>query len=230
MPGPSAPLSSAPLSSAPVLSAPLKTLASATVASAVAASSTVVEPPAKVKRLRGDELVSEVFDEAHVLPFLTDALEVGRCILSVLQRLLPCEASMVHFFDVERQEFIVACAEGEGGEDMLLKRHPPTDPLLRVVMPTGKAFAWNDLSSAPASSLGRFASLRQVKRALVSPIKLDGRYIGAIELVNPLDDEDFGFFDESAVDYLAGQCAEFVSSHGVIVDVAIIARFAFDRD
>jgi hypothetical protein len=113
---------------------------------------------------------------------------------------------------------------------MVLKRHDPADPLLRVVMPMGKPFSWNDLSNAPARKLARFGSLPNVQRVLAAPILVAGRYLGAIDLVNPLDGADFGFSDESALDYLARQYATFLGQHGVIVDVATVAHFAFDRD
>jgi hypothetical protein len=192
------------------------------------------EPPASAvpvsRRVRGEELVSAVFDEVHALQFLGDALEAARFCLAVMQSLVPCEAAMVHVFDAERSDFLVVEARGEGAEDMVLKRHEPSDPILRVVMPMGKAFAWNDLSNAPACTLARFATLKKVDRVLAAPILLGGRYLGAIELVNPVDGEDFGFSDENALDYVARHFATFLSQHGVVVDVATVARFAFDRD
>jgi hypothetical protein len=47
--------------------------------------------------------------------------------------------------------------------------------------------------------------------------------------VNPLDDGDFGFSDENGIDYIAQHFATFLSQHGVVVDVATVARWAFDR-
>jgi hypothetical protein len=183
--------------------------------------------PEGARRMRGDELATAMFEHLHALAFLPDALEAARYCLAVLAETTPCRAALVHFFDVVRHEFIVVDARGEGADDMRLKRHGINDPLLRVAMPMGSAFFWNDLSNAPARSVARFAALGQVRRALVCPISHGGRWLGAIELVDPLDGQPFDSPEEGAVSYMAKHFAEFLSGHGVIVDVATIARFAF---
>jgi hypothetical protein len=172
------------------------------------------------------DAVSAVFERVHAMKFLEDALDAARYTLAVLADAIPCRTSLVHYFDLTRHEFIVVDARGEGAEDMRLLRHGVKDPLLRVAMPLGAPFFWNDLSNAPARSVLRLASLGQVERVLVCPVTAGVRWLGAIELIDPKGGRRFDSPDESASTYVAKHLAEFLSSHGVIVDVATIARFS----
>jgi hypothetical protein len=158
---------------------------------------------------------------------LHDALQAARHGLVVLGDALPCRASVVHFFDASCREFIVAVARGEQHKDMLLKRHKMSDPLLRVARAHGGPFYWNDLSGASLRAIGRYVALGSVTRVLVCPVIVGARWLGAIELVDPLDGDPFDSVAETAVAYVAGQLEEFLTSHGVIVEVAAIARFAY---
>ena len=54
-----------------------------------------------------------------------------------------------------------------------------------------------------------------------------GRCLGVIELIDPIDGRPFDGYDENALGYLADRLAAFISTHGVIVDVGDVARFAF---
>src|SRR5262249_28624573 len=130
------------------------------------------------------------------------------------------------FFDASCREFIVAVARGEHHEDMLLKRHKMSDPLLRVAKAHGGPFHWNDLSRAPLRSIGRYVALGSVSRVLVCPVIVGARWLGAIELVDPLDGAPFDAVAETAVAYVARHLEEFLTSHSVIVEVAAIVRFA----
>ena len=197
--------------------------------SSAPASAPLSLPPA-TRRMGGEELVATVFEKVHAMYFLGDALEATRFALTVLADAVPCRASLVHFFDVTRKEFVVVDAHGEGACDMVLTRHGVKDPLLGVAMPLGAPFFWNDLSNAPVRSIARFANMGEIARALVCPIVLGGRWMAAIELVDPLDGAPFDSDEEHAAAYVARHLADFLQAQGVIVDTAVIARFAFNAD
>ena len=72
-----------------------------------------------------------------------------------LERVAPSRASMVHAFDVMRGDFLVVDARGEAAEAMVLQRSAKADPLLRVAVPKGEPFPWNDLRRAPVTRLAR---------------------------------------------------------------------------
>jgi hypothetical protein len=159
---------------------------------------------------------------------LDDTLQAARHCLVVLGDALPCRASVVHFFDASCHEFIVAVARGEQHKDMLLKRHKMSDPFLRVAKAHGGPFSWNELSGASLRSIGRYMALGSVSRVLACPVIVGARarWLATIELVDPLDDEPFDSASETAVACVARRLAEFVTIHGVMVEVAAIARFA----
>jgi hypothetical protein len=173
-----------------------------------------------------ENAIAVAFERVHAMSYLENALDAARYALAVLADAIPCRTSLVHFFDMSRHEFIVVDARGEAADEMRLLRHGVKDPLLRVAMPIGAPFFWNDLSNAPARSVARLASLGQVQRVLVCPVTAGPRWLGAIEIIDPKGGRPFDSPEEGATACVAKHLAEFVSSHGLIVDVATIARFA----
>ena len=49
---------------------------------------------------------------------------------------------------------------------------------------------------------------------IAPPVALSGRFLGAIELLNPLDGQPYTEAEGNAVTYIAEQFAEFLESHG----------------
>jgi hypothetical protein len=170
--------------------------------------------------------VTAVSERMHAMRFFDHALDAARYALAALADAIPCRASLVHFFDVTRRAFIVVDARGEGADEMRLLRHEEKDPLLRVAMPLGAPFYWNDLTNVPVRSVARLAALGKVARVLVCPVADGARWLGAIELIDPKNGRRFENAEERVTAHVATHLAEFLSSHGVIVDVATIARFA----
>ena len=154
-----------------------------------------------------------------------DALTAARACLDELAELVPCRVTLVHWLDVVRRDFVVAHARGEGAETMVLERSSFDDPLLRIAMQKGEPFAWGDLRRAPVMRLSRFAELGVVRTVLVCPLVAGPRQLGAIELVDPFDVR-FRTNDIVTARRLADGYASFLGAHGLVVDVANIARFA----
>lgn len=154
-----------------------------------------------------------------------DALTAARACLEELAQLVPCRVALVHWLDVVRRDFVVAHARGEGAEAMVLERSSYDDPLLRIAMQKSEPFAWGDLRKAPVSRLSRFSGLGTVRTVLVCPIVAGPRQLGAIELVDPFDVR-FRTNDIVSARRLTDGYASFLASHGLVVDIANIARFA----
>jgi GAF domain-containing protein len=57
-----------------------------------------------------------------------------------------------------------------------------------------------------------------LKDILCAPVEVSGRYLGLIELANPLDERPFDEGDGNALSYIGQQYAEFVASRGVAID------------
>lgn len=155
-----------------------------------------------------------------------DALAAARLCLDVLARVIPCRAMLAHAFDAARREFVVVHARGESAESMVLERHAADDPLFRVAMPTGRPFVWTDLRRAPVNKLARYTELPSIKTVMVCPVVLGGRWLGALELVDPLGRTPFQTQDALDARYVADRYARFATARGIVVDVGAIAHFA----
>ena len=61
--------------------------------------------------------------------------------------------------------------------------------------------------------------------ALCGPVKEGGRYLGMIELANPVGDTPFHDGEVNAIDYICEQFADFVASRPIVLDDdAVIPR------
>lgn len=175
-------------------------------------------------RVRGDELIALLFEEMHDLHFMADALEGAAFCLWVVLDKLPSKAAFVHFYDIDKREYVIASIAGEAGVDQLTRRNSANDPWLAEAMRRRGAFVVTDASSHEGAGVERFAALGGPRSVVIAPIMLGGRALGAIEIMNPLDGNPYGDDDGNAVAYMAEQLAEFVSSHGIVVDEARIRR------
>ena len=179
-----------------------------------------------VRRAKDDDVVEKLCEALASLDAEPDALSAARLCLDVLARAVPCRALLAHAFDVARGDFLVVHARGEHADAMVLERHPLGDPLLWVAMPTGEPFAWPDLRRAPVNKLARFKELPHVKTIMACPVVSGPRWLGAIELVDPLDGTLFRTEHALGARYVANRYARFLTAHGLIVDVGAVARFA----
>jgi GAF domain-containing protein len=118
----------------------------------------------------------------------------------------------------------VASTRGAGTGKLLLKRHPETDALLLTAMRKRRAVVFADASQTEAAGIDRYAALGGARSLLVAPVLLHGRFLGAIELVNPLDGQPFNESEGNALTYIAEQFAEFISSHGIVTDPERISQ------
>lgn len=187
-----------------------------------------VAPPKSVTRpvaRPSEELVPLLFERLHELSFADDALVAARFCLSVIGTFVPCRAAMVHLFDAERREFIVVDATGDAADDLRLTKHAANDPLLRVAMAAKTPLTWGRMPSSVTAHIDRLAPLGDVREVLAAPIMGGPRWLGCIELVDPTNGP-FGVGHENALGYVADCYARYLGEHGVIVDVATVARFA----
>jgi GAF domain-containing protein len=160
----------------------------------------------------------------HDLHFVRDAIEGGEFCLSLAMEKLPCQAGIVHLYDIDKREFLVTSTRGAETARLLLKRHPENDTVLLSAMRKGRAVVFGDAVQPEAARLDRYTQLGGARSLLVAPVVLHGRFLGAIELLNPLDGQPFNESEGNALTYIAEQFAEFISSHGVVTDPERISR------
>jgi GAF domain-containing protein len=131
---------------------------------------------------------------------------------------LPSQAGIVHLYEFDRREFIVASTRGAGASKLLLRRHAENDALLLAATRKRRAIVVADGARTDGAAAERYAALGGARSLLIAPIILHGRTLGAIELLNPLDGQPFNESEGNALTYIAEQFAEFISSHGIVTD------------
>jgi hypothetical protein len=171
------------------------------------------------RRSAGEDLISELFEQMHELHFMRDIASGSEFVLSVLRQMLPSEAILVQVFDINSRNFVVVRAFPDVREALLL-RTADSDPVVREVMrrPTS-------LRVADAGEDGRFGSevwrtLGVTPRvAMCGPVRQGGRYLGLIQLANPLGGKPFHDAEANALDYVCQQFAEFVANRPIVLEV-----------
>ena len=174
-------------------------------------------------RVTGDELITQLFESMHDLHFLRDALDGGQFCLALALEMIPVRAAIIHFFDVEKREWIVACTRGKDAGKLLTTRTPETDDLLRAAARHRRAIVTPNGSHVQAQ---RYQTIGGARSIIIAPIMQAGRALGAIELINPQDGMPFNEDEGNAMTYIAEQYAEYLSSRGIVVQVERIRAAA----
>ncbi len=182
--------------------------------------------PAPRARLRSEDLMADLFEAMHDLHFARDALEGGEFCLALAMEKVPARVGIIHLYDIDRREFVVTTTRGAGTGKLLSRRHPESDPVLIGAMRKRRAIVFADASQSDAPSVARYADLGGIFSLIVAPVMQAGRFLGAIELVDPLDGRPFSELEGAAIFYIAEQYAELVGKLGVVVDPEAVAARA----
>jgi GAF domain-containing protein len=75
-----------------------------------------------------------------------------------------------------------------------------------------------DAAQSEAAQIERYVIAGGARSLIIAPVMQSGRFLGAIELLNPVDGKPFTESDGNAVTYIAQQLAEFVADRGVVTD------------
>ena len=170
------------------------------------------------KRLSGEDLLTELFEAFNDLHFLRDAIEGAEFVLALTLEKLPSAVGMVSFFDMNKREFVIVRQTG-GRNRAVGQRQPERAPIAGAAMRTRHAVVVSDPAEAKAATDERFKAIGVEIRSLIcAPVELSGRYLGLIELVNPLDGSLFNEGDGNALTYIGQQFAEFAAARGVMID------------
>ncbi|WP_394842560.1 GAF domain-containing protein [Pendulispora brunnea] len=175
-------------------------------------------------RVRGDELIAVLFEAMHDLHFSRDTLEASEFCLQLALENIPSRAAFAHFYDIDKREYVIVAAVGSGTQQMILRHHPPTDPLLSAAMRKRAAIVIPDATGSQEAFVERFEQLGGAKSIIVAPVMLGGRALAAIELLNPTDGAPYSEAEGNAMTYMGEQFAEYVSSHGLVLDTERIRQ------
>ncbi len=177
-----------------------------------------VPPAPESRRLAGDELLTDLFEAMHEVHFSPGILEAARFVLQLALQKLPCDAGIVHYFDINKREFVVVDAVSSARAELLLRRTSEKEPLFAEALRRRRAVISGALE-APRWSPVRVESL------VIAPVVLGGRFLGVIELANPSDGRPFSESDGFALAYMGEQLAEFLSQRGLMLDADAIRAF-----
>jgi GAF domain-containing protein len=176
-------------------------------------------------RISGDELITALFESMHDLHFLRDALDGGQFCLALATEVLPARAALIHFFDIEKREWVIACTRGKDTARLLTLRTPERDDLLREAARKRRAI----IASSEAATAQRYQTLGGSRSLIIAPIMQAGRALGALEIINPLDGMPFTEDEGNAMTYIAEQYAEYLGSRGIVIDPKRIQNAANTR-
>ena len=174
------------------------------------------------RRSAGDDLIGDLFEQMHELHFMRDIASGSEFVLSVLREVLPSEAILVHVFDINSRNFVVVRAY-PAVRDALLLRTSDADPVVREVMRRPTSLRFKDVAAD-----GRFTSeiwnvLGVTPRvAMCGAVRQGGRYLGLIQLANPLGGTPFHDTEANALDYVCQQFAEFVANRPIVLEADTI--------
>ena len=122
-------------------------------------------------RVTGDELITSLFESMHDLHFLRDALDGGQFCLALATEVLPARAALIHFFDIEKREWVCACTRGKDTHRLLNARAPEADDLLRSAAKKRRAVVHADASAHATANRyqARSARSRSSTRSTACP-------------------------------------------------------------
>ena len=181
------------------------------------------EPALGRRRKSGEDLIGDLFELMHELHFMPDIVSGSEFVLRVLALTMPCELSLVHVFDINTRQFVLVRVRGPGAEALVLHRTPDQDPLLVAAMRSARALRIDDASSDSRYAAGRWELAEAKPRsAMCGGVKQGGRYLGAVELVNPEGDTPFFDSEANALDYICEQFAEFLVNRPIVLDAEAV--------
>ena len=167
--------------------------------------------PSAPKRRPGDELLADLFEAVHDLQFVHDASEASELCLALAADRIPCRAGLLHLYDINKRQFVVTAARG-GALSLLLQRTSERDAALATAMGFRRAAVFGPEALARFGATLRYEVVGVVASVVVAPAMEHGRFVGALELMDPLDGSPFTETEASALGYLAQQFAEMVAS------------------
>ncbi len=176
-------------------------------------SQTQKKPPVPKHRIRGDELITVLFESMHDLNFLRDSIEGGDFCLGLALEKLPSRIALIYLYDIDRREFVIVCASGQTPEGIIGKRFSENEVALSNAMRKRRA-----ILLAPEEIAEHATMIGGAKSMLLAPVMQAGRFLGAIEIADPADAAPFNELDANAISYMAEQYAEFVAARGVLLN------------
>lgn len=163
-------------------------------------------------RAHGDDLIAELFEACSELNYQPDARAGALFIATLALDKIPSELALVSLYDINKREFVVVQHLGLG-TTIVDARVSERAKLVAQVMRTKRTSVTDDTTTIDERWGKTGVPLRSIACA---PVEVGGRYLGLIELANPLDGGAFQESDGHALTYIGQQFAEFLAERGGI--------------
>lgn len=185
--------------------------------------------PAGGARKGGDDLITDLFEACSDLAFVADSLEAAEFVLDLVHSSIPSLVVLVSFFDINSREMLVVrqsiVASEEPLPSVVLSRASERTDLIARTMRTGRALVLKAPETDVVASDVRWRTLGVAPTSLIStPVLAGGRYLGLIEVANPVDGRPFTPGDGHALTYIGEQFGEYLSHHEPVLDPDRITR------
>jgi hypothetical protein len=180
-----------------------------------------VPPPSSERVLASEELIGALFERMHELLYLPSISAGADYILDTIFELIPCDAAVVHVFDLDARDFVVVRARGPRSDELVLRRTPSVGSRLEEALRRQATLRQGPIEVGQDGGLWQ-ALGASVERALCSPVHQSGRYLGAIELGLAAGKGTFSDAHVNAVEYICEQFADFVADRPIVLDAKSI--------
>jgi GAF domain-containing protein len=177
------------------------------------------------RRSSGENLIIELFEAINDLTLLHDPLEGADFVLRIALENMPSAVAMVSFFSFDSREFVAVRAAGEAvgpavAQAIILKRIDERSAIPTRAMRTHQTVVLDEGEAMDALA----EDPRWVAAGIVpahymcAPVALGGRYLGLLEIANPLDGVAFSAEDGYALTYMGQQLGEFLAQRDLVLD------------
>jgi hypothetical protein len=180
---------------------------------------------AAVRRRAGEDLIGELFETMHDLHFMSGVADGAEFVLSAIDSVVPSAGMLVHVFDINARQFVVVRAKGPTSTNVLLHRTPDSDAFFGAIMRRPGSIAIHDTQKDTRVLGARWHALGvEPTHALCGPVRQGGRYLGLVEVVNPLGGAPFHQTEQNAIDYVCEQFAQFLVNRPIVLDAEVILK------
>jgi hypothetical protein len=171
----------------------------------------------KTVRPVGDRLVGELFEALHGFHFLDDVREGAAFLGHVLEEKMRPATVLVHVYDINSGHFVVMSASGSRAAALVDYATPEDEPFVVEIMNDDEATLVLQPGDDPRLSRGRWLLAEPLRSVLCAPCAIENRYLGLVELIDPLDGSEFDEDDRNALTYAASAFAKFLDRRGIVL-------------
>ena len=152
-------------------------------------------------------------------------------IMSSAKELCRAEACSVALIDEESGDLVLEVAVGEKSEDVQQQRIPSGKGIAGRVVETGEALAVNSVEASPYFYDGIDQSVGyRTRNILAVPLRVRGRVIGVVEIINALQRDHFSERDRTLAMALANQAAVAIDNANLyqkLADALVASRMSY---